>query len=1397
MSTSSKPRGRRPGQRKGPPPVDPRRRHLSWLELVDVSGPFLTLPVLLEHWDPGLDALERPARQALREAHEQWQQAGAAGQGEWITFVLRELLEWQDALRIADGDDPFATDNAELDKLALDVPQHETQIRPDFALIEPGTNKPALLGLTLPNGTDPTRRLRGSAWSATPVDRLAQLCRHHGVELGLATDGRWWSLTWAPRQGVTSTAVFDAMSWPEQADRDVVRAFRSLLRRSRFFSVPEDERLPALMAKSLRKGADLTEGLGRQVRQAVEMLVDAIGRANPAIDAQDAYRGAVAVMMRIVFLFYAEERELLPASNPIYAHSYSASGLRKELKDQADQTSEIELGHSSAAWHRLIALFHAVYGGIDHPELPLPSYDGSLFSPDTYPWLDELSIDDRTVLHMLTAVQVVELGTGANKELRQLSFRTLDVEQIGYVYEGLLAYEGTRATETVLGLRGKAGDEDEVGLSELDELARPVGTGESQDIEGLAEKLAETYKDSGIGSARAIAARLKKPFSSEKDREEFVRRLLGVTNGNRELVERLLPYAGLIRDDLRGDPVVILSGMVYVTDSEQRKKTGTHYTPRDLAETVVEGALEPLVFSPGPLQTANRDEWRPLSSKQLLGLKVADIAMGSGAFLVGACRYLAERLVKAWAEEGEPEAIDFLSGESLSDASVETEVAPVVVRARRLVIEHCLYGVDINSMAVEMAKLSLWLVSMDPKRPFTFLDDRLVAGDSLLGITSYEQLMSMNMNPEDAREASGDLYVWATGVADLMAEVVHMRQQLVEMGGEDLEELGKKREILAEVQEKTAQASLFADLVAGAALAAHVKDEDIPYYRYEEREEAKERSAERRLLEAAQAASAVAEDGAGPGSTTWERARDLADSWLAVDLPEGTLRREPLHWPLAFPEVFERGGFDAVIGNPPFLGGQKITGSLGTAYREYLVEAIAGGARGSADLVAYMALRAHEVLNEKGQTGLIATNTLAQNVTRSVGLDRIVANGVTIRQSVKSEPWPSDSANLEYCVVWTSHCSLGNGASRVADGFAVAGITSALAAESRIQGNPERLASNAGISFQGVTVLGDGFNISEADALAWIAQDSRYGDVLFPYLNGHELNNSPTQASDHWVINFHQWPEEKARQYPRAFEKVLVDVKPECAKKDPKSYAGLMDKWWQYWRPRGELAEALKSRRQCIVITRVSKVVMPLMIPVGRVMSDATAVFASDDPAMLSVLSSATHYWWAIKYGSTRTGDPRYTSRRVFETLPLPPLTLELRSLGTRLHSERQALMLELNCGLTPVYDMVHSPSNDDPAILNLREIHRLIDEATFRAYRWDDLLHDGLGHGHHETKRGWRYTIAPTVQLKVLDRLLEENHQRYAAEKAAGLHEKGAGKKAKKRVAKPAPQGEGLFDVE
>ncbi len=127
--------------------------------------------------------------------------------------------------------------------------------------------------------------------------------------------------------------------------------------------------------------------------------------------------------------------------------------------------------------------------------------------------------------------------------------------------------------------------------------------------------------------------------------------------------------------------------------------------------------------------------------------------------------------------------------------------------------------------------------------------------------------------------------------------------------------------------------------------------------------------------------------------------------------------RRPLHWPLEFPEVSAQGGFDAIVGNPPFQGGQRITGALGTRYRDHLVGWVAGGVRGSADLVAYFFLRAGGLVRRGGGSGLVATNTLAQGDTREVGLDRLTEDGLTLHRAVASEPWPG-GANLEMATVW-------------------------------------------------------------------------------------------------------------------------------------------------------------------------------------------------------------------------------------------------------------------------------------------------------------------------------------------------------------------------------------------
>lgn len=866
------------------PAPDGAEQHRNWLSLVEVSGPFLSLPVLRATW-PTLDALDKKTRERLRQEHATWQTDTAAGQQPWIEYVLGDLLRWGNTLH-TEG----------LDALAHNVAEHDSELRPSFALVEPGEEiKPdsvRMLGMVCPAGSQPTARIRDSAWAATPVDRLAHLCRHHNIELGLVTDGRWWTLVWAPRGGVTTTAVFDAVAWPEAAERDVVRALVSLLSRHRFFGVPDAERLVPLLRASLGSQEEITEALGVQVRQAVELLVAAMGRTDVRdrelggrglqdVNAHDVYRGAVSVMMRIVFLLFAEERKLLPADNELYVKAYSAGRLCAELEQRAIEGSEEDLEHSSAAWHRLLALFNAVYRGVDHPRLTMHGHDGSLFDPDVTPWLP-LTIDDRTVLHMLRAVQYVEIGTGRSRERRTLSFRALDVEQIGYVYEGLLSFEGFRAEDVTVGLVGKEGLEEEVALADLEALGE-----RASDVPALAKALAEKYKDSKIGSVAALTKKLA-PLEGV-EREEARKKLLAVTGGDYPLSERLLPFVGVIREDLRGLPVVILPGALFVTESALRRNTGTHYTPRFLAEEVVEGALEPLVYEPGPLQTSDKSHWKPKSSKEILSLKVADIAMGSAAFLVAAARYLAGHLIEAWSREGDERALAYQ--QRGVDRPVDADEDPLVVEARRQVIEHCLYGVDINPMAVEMAKLSLWLVSMDPQRPFTFLDDRLVAGDSLLGVTNLDQLRYMHMDPKQGRNIHERSPVdFTTDIRSLLGNVAKLRRQVTQVmtDADPLAALATKRHLLGEADLKTAQARLLADLAVGAALS-------------------NVRRGERGLRDGSIAAADHARRVLLGSSSAEEDALTQRVRWLATDHAAGSFDRDPLHWPLAFPEVFEEG----------------------------------------------------------------------------------------------------------------------------------------------------------------------------------------------------------------------------------------------------------------------------------------------------------------------------------------------------------------------------------------------------------------------------------------------------------------------------------------------------------
>lgn len=469
------------------------------------------------------------------------------------------------------------------------------------------------------------------------------------------------------------------------------------------------------------------------------------------------------------------------------------------------------------------------------------------------------------------------------------------------------------------------------------------------------------------------------------------------------------------------------------------------------------------------------------------------------------------------------------------------------------------------------------------------------------------------------------------------------------------------------------------------------------------------------------------------------------------------------------------------MGNPPFIGGKRITGALGTEYREYLVEHLASGVKGNADLVAYFFLRAASLLRPGGGFGLLATNTIAQGDTREVGLDQLVKAGDTITRAVPSRKWPGE-ASLEVAHVWARRGDWKG--PYVLDEQPVSGITPFLTPPGSVQGNPYRLAANAGKSFQGSIVLGMGFVLEPEQARALIERDPRNRDVLFPYLNGEDLNSRPDQSPSRWVINFHDWPLERAETYPNCMAIVREKVKPDRDRLGLKSDAsakGYSRLWWQYARKGLDLYATIAGMERVLVTAQTSRRWCPAFEPVGIICSHSTIVFPLETWAAFAMMQAIMHEEWRLEYGPSLRLDARYTPSDCFETFPFPATTDGLDDIGERYYTHRQGIMQARQEGLTKTYNRFHDPDECADDIARLRDLHVEMDYAVAAAYGWDDL---DLNHGFHQTKQGRRYTISEEARREVLGRLLALNHERYRQEEAAGLHAKGA-KKAGKRGAK------------
>ncbi len=694
-----------------------------------------------------------------------------------------------------------------------------------------------------------------------------------GVKWGVLTDGKFWRLY--ERESSKKLDVFYEIDLEELLSSGTVGDFKY------FYLFYRADAFPAFLDKVYKGSIDYAKAVGDELKENVYKALKIISEGflkamagpvhglpeggaseNPVgavheppekkvireLLLQEIHDNALILLYRLLFILYAEYRRLLPINeNNLYTQSYSLDSLKREIAKKVDLNEAIPVS-TFQYWNKLKELFEVI--NIGNKELVCPPYNGGLFSKEKHPFLEQYRLGD---FYVASAINLLSRSSDG----AYIDYGSLEIRHLGSIYEGLLEYK--------------------VKVAEQD--LYPV---------------------------------------KEKDKEYYIPFNVGAVH---EPPENRAMHALSLPKNIKQNEIIKAGEIYLVTDKGERKATGSYYTPDYIVEYIVENTLRPVIADKrgrvedelnrlrDRIRTVNADKKSDYQKEfdrkkntllidEILSIKVLDPAMGSGHFLVGAVDFLAHELITAMNIEPFLGALLSTANEGKDTPATyqHNEIDEDDIRwARREVIEKCIFGVDLNPLAVELAKLSLWLHTVAKNRPLSFLDHHLRCGNSLIGAKIHDLLELPVLKKKNSPKSDyHQLSIFESVFKEKVDILLRSFAQIESLSSDTVEDVRQKEQLYREFRNTI---SMFQD-VADVWTSVYFGN-DVIYPQYQK-----------------------IQDSLRKNPDEWDKLRQ--EPWFAKGKQIAQEKRF-FHWEIEFPEIFfeahnwkQNPGFDAVIGNPPY-----------------------------------------------------------------------------------------------------------------------------------------------------------------------------------------------------------------------------------------------------------------------------------------------------------------------------------------------------------------------------------------------------------------------------------------------------------------------------------------------